>query len=160
MQFTLATIDTAVDALLPLLKEHTIFAFYAPMGGGKTTLISALCQRLGVSDATGSPTFAIVNEYALPDGGHTPAATKDLIRKGITHIYHFDFYRIKSLNEVYDIGYEDYFYSGQPCLIEWPELIEPLLPDDAVRVHITPNADNSRTMTIDLPHAQGELASF
>ncbi len=149
MQFTLSTIDKAVDALLPLLKHHTIFAFYAPMGGGKTTLISALCRRMGVSDATGSPTFAIVNEYALP-------ATNDFASEGITHIYHFDFYRIKSLSEVYDIGFEDYFYSGQPCLIEWPELIEPLLPDDAVRVHITPNPDSSRTMTITLPQQQAE----
>lgn len=149
MQFTLSTIDKAVDALLPLLKNYSIFAFYSPMGGGKTTLISALCQRLGVNDATGSPTFAIVNEYALPSS--TP-----LTSEGITHIYHFDFYRIKSLREVYDIGYEDYFYSGQPCLIEWPELIEPLLPDNTVRVNITPNADSSRTMTVILPQQQGE----
>lgn len=146
MQFTLSTIDRAVDALLPLLRQYTIFAFYAPMGGGKTTLISALCRRLGVSDATGSPTFAIVNEYALPPDN-------DLADRGITHIYHFDFYRIKSLGEVYDIGYEDYFYSGQPCLIEWPELVEPLLPDNAVRIHIEPltTPQNSREMTITLP---------
>lgn len=134
--FSLSEIDRAVDEILPLLGRYTIFAFYAPMGGGKTTLINALCRRLGVEDATGSPTFAIVNEYSVPDNS------------SFSSIYHFDFYRINRLEEVYDIGYEDYFYSGNPCLIEWPELIEPLLPEDTVRLRLTVNPDQTRTLTI------------
>lgn len=114
-----------------------VFAFYGSMGAGKTTFIKAICQALGVREVITSPTFAIVNEYAL----NSPQFFK---------IYHFDFYRIKNLDEVYDMGYEDYFYSGQPCFIEWPELIEPLLPDDAVQVEITaPDSETSeREITI------------
>lgn len=131
---SLNNIHQAAKDFLPLLDSHTIFAFYGAMGAGKTTFINALCQQMGVTDPTASPSFAIVNEYSLPEPGHS--------------IYHFDFYRIQSLAEVYDIGYEEYFYSGQPCLIEWPEMIEPLLPDNTVRVHLTVNPDDSRTLTI------------
>ena len=134
----LADINRAADAFLPLLENNRIFAFYGGMGAGKTTFISALCSKLGVEDTTGSPTFAIVNEYSL-----TPSSTMPY-----SSIYHFDFYRIKSLAEVYDIGYEDYFYSGNPCFIEWPELIEPLLPEETVAVHISVNPDQSRTLKI------------
>lgn len=130
----LNSIDEAAKQFLPLLKDHTIFAFYGGMGAGKTTFINALCKQLGVTDPTGSPTFAIVNEYSLPEPGKK--------------VYHFDFYRIKSLAEVYDIGYEEYFYSGMPCLLEWPELIEPLLPDDTVKIEIKVNPDDTRTLVI------------
>lgn len=141
MQITISSLDQinqAAREFIPLLKDHKIFAFYGGMGAGKTTFVNALCQELGVTDPTGSPTFAIVNEYALPQQGEC--------------IYHFDFYRIKSLAEVYDIGYEDYFYSGQPCFLEWPELIEPLLPEDTVKVQISINPDLSRTLEVILPN--------
>ncbi len=126
----------AARQFVPLTRQHHIFAFYGSMGAGKTTFINALCREMGVTDPTGSPTFAIVNEYALPQPGQC--------------VYHFDFYRIQSLAEVYDIGYEDYFYSNQLCLIEWPELIEPLLPPETISVHITANPDNTRTLDITL----------
>ena len=108
-----------------LLKRHPnkrVFAFYAPMGAGKTTFIRALCHRLGAMDNVASPTFAIINEY-LADSGQP--------------VYHFDFYRIKKPEEAMDIGSEEYFYSGAYCFIEWPELIEGILPDEAVKVQIT-----------------------
>ena len=111
--------------------EH-VFAFYGSMGAGKTTFIKAICEELGVSDVVTSPTFAIVNEYRTSSGGT---------------IYHFDFYRIKKLEEVYDMGYEDYFYSDALCFIEWPEMMEELLPDNTVRVSIKENADGTRTVS-------------
>lgn len=113
------------------IGDHTVFAFYGKMGAGKTTFIKAICEELGVDDVITSPTFAIVNEYTAKDGP----------------VFHFDFYRIKKLEEVYDMGFEDYFYSGALCLIEWPELIEDVLPEDAVKVTITENADGSRTVS-------------
>ena len=112
--------------------SRRVIAFYGQMGAGKTTFIKALCQELGVEEVITSPTFAIVNEYGTAN---------DVI-------YHFDFYRIKRIEEVYDMGYEDYFFSGRLCLIEWPELIEELLPDDALRVHIEVQADGSRLISI------------
>ena len=114
------------------IGQHTVFAFYGKMGAGKTTFIKAICEELGVEDVITSPTFAIVNEYTVPSSALT--------------IYHFDFYRIKKLEEVYDMGYEDYFYSGHLCFIEWPELVEELLPDDAIRVTIEENADGTRNV--------------
>ena len=113
------------------IGEQRVFAFYGSMGAGKTTFIKAICEELGVDDVITSPTFAIVNEYSYAEGS----------------LFHFDFYRIKRLEEVYDMGYEDYFYSGALCFIEWPELIESLLPDDAVRVRIEEQADGSRLVT-------------
>lgn len=128
-------ISAAAAQFAAAIGERRIFAFYGTMGAGKTTFVRALCAELGVSDTVNSPTFAIVNEYE----GRPPYA----------RICHFDFYRIRRLEEVYDMGYEDYFYSGALCLIEWPELVEELLPDDAVRVEIRENADGSRTLTMD-----------
>lgn len=109
--------------------KGNVFAFYGKMGAGKTTFIKAICEVLGVEDVITSPTFALVNEYTSGDGDP---------------IYHFDFYRIKKLDEVYDMGYEDYFYSDSLCFLEWPELIEEILPEDAVKVTITEMGDGSR----------------
>lgn len=119
-----------------LQEKGLVIAFYGKMGAGKTTFIKALCEELGAEDVITSPTFAIVNEYSLPLGGRLEGA-----------LYHFDFYRIKKIEEVYDMGYEDYFYSGNLCLIEWPELIEDLLPENALRVTIEEQPDGSRTIT-------------
>lgn len=112
-----------------------VVAFYGSMGAGKTTFIRALCEELGVTDVVTSPTFAIVNEYEID-------------RAEEFSIFHFDFYRIKCLEEVYDMGYEDYFYGSSLCLIEWPELIEELLPDDCLRVTIRVLDDGSREISV------------
>ena len=116
------------------MGENRVFAFYGKMGAGKTTFIKAICEALGVEDVVTSPTFAIVNEYA--DASGSP-------------VYHFDFYRIKNLKEAYDIGCEEYFYSGYPCFIEWPELVEELLPENVVTVRIEVPDDESRVVSID-----------
>lgn len=110
------------DLLLDWREKSNIIAFYGAMGAGKTTLVKNLCQKLGVSDEVNSPTFALVNEYQT---------------ETFDSIFHFDFYRIKSLEEVFDIGYEDYFYGGSLCLLEWPELIDPLMPEHFIKVEIT-----------------------
>ena len=120
----------AARQFIEQMGDSHVFAFYGKMGAGKTTFIKAICEELGVEDVITSPTFAIINEYESPD----------------TTIYHFDFYRIKKLEEVYDMGYEDYFYSGGLCFIEWPELIEELLPEDAVRIIIEEQPDGSRVV--------------
>lgn len=133
MKITISGIDNIREAaheFVVNIGSHTVFAFYGKMGAGKTTFIKAVCEELGVDDVITSPTFAIVNEYHGNACGRT--------------IYHFDFYRIKKLEEVYDMGYEDYFYSGALCFMEWPELIEELLPGDAVRVTISEQEDGSR----------------
>lgn len=116
-----------------ILERTPVVAFYGKMGAGKTTFIKAVCEELGITDVVNSPTFSIVNEYRADESGR--------------QVYHFDFYRINRIEEAYDLGYEDYFYSGAVCLIEWPELIEELLPAETVRVRIEEQADGSRTVS-------------
>jgi tRNA threonylcarbamoyladenosine biosynthesis protein TsaE len=128
----LENIHEAAKKFIEAMGDGSVFAFYGKMGAGKTTFIKAVCECLGVEDVITSPTFAIVNEYR--------SDTSELI-------YHFDFYRIKKLDEVYDMGYEDYFYSGALCFIEWPELIEELLPGDATKVTISEQEDGSRLIS-------------
>lgn len=128
---SLDNIHEAAHKFVAAMGDNTVFAFYGKMGAGKTTFIKAVCECLGVTDVINSPTFAIVNEYR--------SETDELI-------YHFDFYRIKRLEEVYDMGYEDYFYCGALCFIEWPELIEELLPTDAVKVYIEENENGERVI--------------
>ena len=136
-------IREAAREFIEHIGDHCVFAFYGKMGAGKTTFVKAVCEELGVDDVITSPTFAIINEYTATPS--TAAANSSLFTlHSALQIYHFDFYRIKKLEEVYDMGYEDYFYSGALCFIEWPELIEEILPDDAVRVSITEQADGSR----------------
>lgn len=131
---TLDQIHEVARQFINTMGENTVFAFYGKMGAGKTTFIKAVCEELGVSDVITSPTFAIVNEYRSDKGGEL--------------IYHFDFYRIKKLEEVYDMGYEDYFYSGALCFIEWPELVEDLLPGNAISVTIEELEDGSRKLSV------------
>lgn len=126
-------IHEAAKEFIKAMGKDTIFAFYGEMGAGKTTFIKAICEELGVKDVITSPTFAIVNEYT--DGHGNP-------------IYHFDFYRIKKLDEVFDMGFEDYIDSGNICLMEWPELIEDILPEEARKVTITVDDDGSRTVKL------------
>lgn len=125
----LTEIAEAARTFIAQMGEHRIFAFYGAMGAGKTTFIRAVCEALGVTETVASPTFAIINEYK--DGNGEP-------------IYHFDFYRINKLEEVFDFGYEDYFYSGHRCFIEWPELVESILPEDTVRISVVEKPDGSR----------------
>lgn len=124
------TIRESAKAFVEAMDDSTIFAFYGSMGAGKTTFIKAICEEMGVEDVITSPTFAIVNEYRSATSGEL--------------IYHFDFYRIKKQEEVYDMGYEDYIESGAVCFMEWPELIEELLPEDVVKVSIKQQEDGSR----------------
>ena len=132
---TLADIDAAAKEFLKETEGHKLIAFYAPMGAGKTTFTTAICRILGVAqDAVSSPTFSIVNEYRLPDG---------------EPVFHFDFYRINKISEALDIGFYDYIDSGALCLMEWPENIEDLLPEETLRVSITVAEDGSRTLSWD-----------
>jgi tRNA threonylcarbamoyladenosine biosynthesis protein TsaE len=123
---------TAARQLIDEFPGRRVFAFYGKMGAGKTTFIQAICHVLGTNDNVTSPTFALINEYKTEPGDS---------------IYHFDFYRIKDMEEAFDLGYEDYFYSGSWCLIEWPEKIEPLLPEGYVKVTITVEDDETRKIT-------------
>jgi tRNA threonylcarbamoyladenosine biosynthesis protein TsaE len=117
-------------------EPHRVFAFDAPMGAGKTTFIKQLVEEMGSADIVNSPTFAIVNVY-------------DVEQPYQGEVYHFDCYRLKDIREAIDFGAEDYLYSGNYCFIEWPQMIEALLPDDTVRVKITPQENGDRLMTID-----------
>ncbi len=132
MRIVIADRSRLHDAARHFLKETTgrrIFAFYGQMGSGKTTIIRAICNEMGVADTVTSPTFTLVNEYRRP---------------GSQPVYHFDFYRIKQITEVLDFGIEEYFDSGAPCFMEWPELIEPLLPPETMKLSITVAPDGSR----------------
>lgn len=130
---SLDCIKEAAQQFIDNMGTGNVFAFYGKMGAGKTTFIKAICECLDVEDVITSPTFAIINEYYS--------------NKLQDSIYHFDFYRIKKLEEVYDMGYEDYFYSHRLCFLEWPELVEELLPKDAVKVTIAEQEDGSRLVT-------------
>lgn len=125
-------IDQAAREFLERTAEHRLLAFYGAMGAGKTTFTVALCKALGVQDSVCSPTFTIVNEYETADG---------------EPMYHFDFYRIRNNAEAMDIGIEDYFYSGCLCIMEWPENVEDLLPEETLRVTITVRTDQSRIVS-------------
>jgi tRNA threonylcarbamoyladenosine biosynthesis protein TsaE len=132
---SIEALPQAAEEFVGLMDDRTIYAFNGEMGAGKTTFISALCQALGVdAEEANSPSFAIINEYRSD-------TTAELI-------YHFDLYRLESIEEALEIGVEDYFDSGALCLLEWPERIEDLLPDDTVRVDIKVNDDNSRDIII------------
>jgi tRNA threonylcarbamoyladenosine biosynthesis protein TsaE len=144
----LSELPAAAQEIAPLLRGRGVVALYGGMGAGKTTLVAALVRALGSTDEVTSPTFALVNDYVVPPDSHPGSGNARPGDGGERHIYHFDFYRIDSLAEAFDLGYEEYFYSGELCLVEWPEKIEPLLPDDALRLHITPLSDNSRRITI------------
>jgi tRNA threonylcarbamoyladenosine biosynthesis protein TsaE len=126
----LSALQKTAKLLLDNFPDDRIFAFYGAMGAGKTTFIKALCRQLGSQDYVTSPTFALINEYTTANE---------------SVIYHFDFYRIKKLEEAFDLGYEDYIYSGNFCFIEWPEMIESLLPEGIVVVRIK-EANNGARM--------------
>lgn len=130
---SLRDLPDAAEAILDRAGERRVVAFYGEMGAGKTTLIRAICDRMGVTDAVSSPTFALVNHYVGDNN---------------RNIYHFDFYRIDRLEEAFDLGYDEYFDSDALCLVEWPEKIEPLLPDDTLTVRIEVTGPTSRTVTI------------
>ena len=122
------------ESIISSLDERSVVAFCGPMGAGKTTLISAIMEYLGSADTVTSPTFALVNQYGTAAGDT---------------VYHFDFYRINRIEEVFDMGYEEYFYSGDLCLIEWPERIEALIPDDAMVVRIEVGDGEERIFEIE-----------
>jgi tRNA threonylcarbamoyladenosine biosynthesis protein TsaE len=126
-------INMAAKQFIDLMGENKVFAFQGSMGAGKTTLIKAICEELGVKESVTSPTFAIINEYKDREGDS---------------IYHFDFYRINKLEEAFDFGYEDYFYSGNLCFIEWPEIVESLLPENCVKVTIEEKEKGIRVMKL------------
>lgn len=127
----------AAERLLEIIGEcgASVIALFGPMGAGKTTLVRELAAQLGVKDTVTSPTFALINQYM--DGKGNP-------------VNHFDFYRIDKVSEAYDMGYEEYFYSGDICFVEWPEKIEELLPDDTLRVTIEPDPDDEEGRTISI----------
>lgn len=127
----ISDLDRAASEFLEKIGDRTLVAFFAPMGAGKTTFTTAICKALGVTDPVGSPTFAIVNEYMREDGDY---------------MYHFDFYRINKISEAVEIGLDDYLYSGCLCIMEWPENIEEILPEDTLKVYFTVNDDLSRTL--------------
>lgn len=131
---SLSDLPKVADLVLESLNGRNVVAFFAPMGAGKTTLISTLMETLGSEDIVTSPTFALVNQYYT--------AKRE-------PVYHFDFYRINTIGEAFDMGYEEYFYSGDLCLVEWPEKVEPLLPEDTMVVKIEIVDENTRKFTIE-----------
>lgn len=131
-RISLSELPAAAQTILDSIGGETVVAFYGEMGAGKTTLIKEICRQLGSQDNVTSPTFALMNEYRSGSG---------------QKIFHFDFYRINSIAEVFDMGYEDFFYGGNLCLVEWPEKIKQLLPQNCLGVYITVE-DNLRTITV------------
>ena len=132
---TTAELEKAAKEFIKMTRGHKKFAFYGPMGSGKTTFIKALCHAMGAKDVVTSPSFALINEY----------------RSGCDDLYfHFDLYRINSVEEVYDLGYEEYFYGDGYCFVEWPEKAEMLLPVDTVKVHLEEAGENIRLVHIDI----------
>ena len=129
---SLDELNVAAKELISAFNDDRVFAFYGKMGAGKTTFIQSICRALGSDDNVTSPTFALINEYNTAE---------------LDSIFHFDFYRIKDIEEAFDLGYEDYIYSGSYCLIEWPEMIEPLLPEKMVEVKIEVQEDDTRLIT-------------
>ena len=127
----LSAVDDAAGEFMEMIGFNRHIAFYAGMGSGKTTFITAICRKLGVPDLVTSPTFTIVNEYRDRNGND---------------IYHFDLYRINKIEELYDIGIEEYLESDALCLFEWPEIAEPLLPEDTLKFKIETGTDGSRTI--------------
>lgn len=130
---SLSELDHVAEQIIENLADRTVVLFRGGMGAGKTTLISRIVAQLGAEDTVTSPTFALVNQYQGSD----------------RLIYHFDFYRIDRVEEVFDLGYEEYFYSGVLCLVEWPEKIEVLIPEDVMTVSIEVDDDESRVFKID-----------
>ncbi len=131
----LRALDLVAKKLINQFSDNRIYAFYGKMGAGKTTFIQSVCRALGSKDNVTSPTFALINEYKTGQ---------------LQSVFHFDFYRIKDIEEAFDLGYEDYFYSGSYCLIEWPELIEPLLPENIVKVKIEVTEDGTRNISAEI----------
>ncbi len=128
-------LSAVAKKLLHQFPDHRVFALYGKMGAGKTTFIQAICKSLGSGDNVTSPTFALINEYKTADN---------------SSIFHFDFYRINDLEEAYDLGYEDYIYSGNYCFIEWPEMIEPLLPENIIKVKIKVRGKDNREIAAEM----------
>lgn len=129
---SLEELKNVAEELINAFPEERVFAFYGKMGAGKTTFIQSVCRALGSEDNVTSPTFALINEYNTAE---------------LNSIFHFDFYRINDIEEAFDLGYEDYIYSGNYCLIEWPEMIEPLLPEKMVEVKMEVKDDHSRVIS-------------
>ncbi|HYX08552.1 MAG TPA: tRNA (adenosine(37)-N6)-threonylcarbamoyltransferase complex ATPase subunit type 1 TsaE [Bacteroidales bacterium] len=129
-------LNAVAREMLPVMKEYKIVAFYGEMGAGKTTLIKAICEEMEVEDVVSSPTFALVNEYHTRDN---------------QPVFHFDFYRIEKISELYDLGYEDYFYSGNLCMIEWPEKAPSLIPESALTVRIEVKESGKREISVIAP---------
>jgi len=119
---SIESLDRSARQLLDAFPDNRIFAFYGEMGAGKTTFIKALCRVLHVTDITSSPSFGLIHEYASEKG---------------ESVYHFDFYRIERVEEIFDIGYEEYMFSGEYCFLEWPEMVETILPEETVRIALT-----------------------
>jgi len=129
----LSELSDAASVLLGKIGDKRIIAFYGKMGAGKTTMIKEICRQLNVEDVVSSPTFTLINEYHCKNG---------------KSVFHFDFYRINKIEEAYDLGYEEYFYSGNLCFIEWPEKVESLLPDNTLMVRIEETNNSKRTVTV------------
>ncbi len=127
----LSELDAAAQTFIDNMKDNVIFAFYGDMGAGKTTFIKALCEKLGVDETITSPTFAIVNEYGRGDADP---------------IYHFDFYRVYKIEEAIDFGCAEYFHSGNICFIEWPQIIEPILPEQTQKINIRETENKRRVI--------------